>query len=285
MVYNAVSQHDEALLDQMDREYRALGEIEKNWDTHIKYSRACMRIAQHRFEEAIEMFKELLEINGWHQAHCLIYLIDIYEHLEDIEAAATWIHAYFDNWRKEHGGSIANCGSLFHYLKILADAGEFESVIKYGLERIKYNYRSEQYLHFLVAQSYLNLKDLNNALKYYNYIFKRKQPYPEAYSNIGVYYSMELNDHATATKYIIKAAKACGIDPNFKIFLYNNIFHNFAVMMKLQVAFPEKTSRYRRDLFEALCDPLALSDLVVLFSLDRESTNEYRAWLTAQSTA
>ncbi len=285
MAYNAVYQHDEELLDQIDYDYKALGEVRKGWDYHIKFNRACLRIAQHRFEEAIDMFKELLQSNGSHHAHCLIYLIDIYEHLEDYEAAAAWIHPYLANWRKENNGSIANCGNLGHYLMLLAKADEFENVIKYGLERIERKYRSEQYLHFLVAQSYLNLKDLKNALKYYNYIFKRKKPYPEAYSNIGVYYSMELNDHATATTYFIKAAKACGTDPDFKEFLYNNIFRNFAVMMKLQAGFPEKTASYRRELFEALCEPLALSDLVVLFSIDRECSEAYRAWLVGQSAS
>lgn len=282
MAYNAVDQHDEALLDQIDQDYKAKCIVKENWDYHIQYNRACLRISQHRFKEAIKLFKKLIAEKGIHHTHCIIYLIDIYEYLEDYKSAANWIHKYFVDWRKEHGGSIANCSSLNHYLSILAQADEYENVIKYGLERIERNYRSEQYLHFLVAQSYLNLKDLKNALKYYGYIFKRKIPYPEAYANLGAYYSMTLGDHETAAEYMIKAANACGTDMVYKQFLYNNVFRNFSILMKLMVEYPEKTVKYRRNLFEAMPEPLMLSDLIILFTKDRGSMDEYRLWLAEQ---
>ena len=280
MAYNAVHQRDEELLDQLYNEHEAIKPGDENFRHHIDFNRACLRITQHRFEEAIEMF-EALEATGirLHRSHILHYLVDINAHLENYKAAAPWVHKYLAYWEIDNGGrcSYANYSGLGRLLSILAQAGEFESVIKYGLTRINQKYPKEQYLHFLVAQSYLNLKDVKNALKYYSYIFKRKVPYPEAYVNLGDYYYVEERNLDTAIKYLIKAIKACGTDPDFKRLLAD-IYNNIGLFYKW-LEDPKKAAKYRREMFEAMGNPVLLSDLAALFMRDRGSMEEYRAWL------
>lgn len=284
MAYNAVEQRDEALLDQIYADHEAIKPGDERFHDHIEYNRACLRIAQHRFKDAIKILKAI-ERSGkrMYRSHTLHLLIDIYNHQENYKAAVPYVHKYIAYWDIDNNkpGDFANYSGLGYLISILARAGEFKSVIKYGLARINQGYPKEQYLHFFVAQSYLNLKDLKNALKYYSYIFKRKIPYPEAYVNLSEYYRIELQDMGSAISYMIKAIKACGTDPAYKPLLVN-IYHNLGFLYKwLNDA--EKANSYRRQMFEAMGHPVLLSDLVALFTRDRGSMEEYRAWLAQKA--
>lgn len=280
MSYNAVCQRDEGLLDQLEQEGKAYLDDQVSFEHHIKYNRACLRIAAERFDEAIVLLKELFESGiNLHRSHIILYLIEIYNHLEDYKAAAPWVHEYLAHYaidNKDPKGYVSYSGMPL-FLKILAMAEDYESVIKYGLECIALKRRGEQYVHFLVAQTYLNLKDLPNALKYYNYIFKRKVPYPEAYANLSVYYYLELRDIDTTLQYLFKAVRACGTQPDRKKFL-SDLYHNFAFFVR-GIGDLEKARSYRFALFEAMGKPVLISDLTTLFSKDKESMTAYRTWL------
>lgn len=280
MAYNAVSQRDEVLLEQIYADHQAIKPDDEYFHDHIEYNRACLRIAQLRFKEAIKILKKI-ERSGkrMYRSHTLHLLVDIYNHQEDYKAAAPYVHKYIAYWDIDNNkpNSYANYSGLGYLLRILANAGDFKSVIKYGLTRINQNYPKEQYLYFLVAQSYLNLKDIKNALKYYSYIFKRKIPYPEAYVNLSHYYFENGNDWDKAIQYLIKAIKACGTDPAYKRLL-TGIHQNIGLFYKWQND-PEKAAILRRQMFEAMGKPVLLSDLASLFSRDRGSMEAYRAWL------
>lgn len=272
--YHAVYIRNEKMLDDLWAEHEKLAAGDNTFRQHIAFNRACIRISEQKFEEAIQMLKAL-EAEGifCHRNHVLFYLVEIYEKLGDFKSAAPYVHLYLEDWSRDVNSgkgylNYANLGTMLHRL---AMAGEFENVIRMGKERLAL-YPDSAFINFLVGQSYLSLKDELRALHYFTQALKLHPKYPEIYVNLGAFYWNERMDFPTAIDYMLKAAEACGDDPDYNKLL-TKVYQNLANLYKI-VHDLDNAGEYRRKQFEAM-NSLAVFDLMVLFGSDM---SEYQAW-------
>lgn len=275
---NAVSSIDESLLDEITTEFEAIAPDDIQLKNHIRLNRALIWVRQHKFKEAIALMEELVvEEICMNRSNAWINLIELYAKLKDYKNAARWVHVFLEDWKIEHKqtGDYFNFMGLPYMLSILAEAGEYENVIRYGKASINRHPR-EAYMYFLVGQSYLEMKDDLRALQYFTKVQKlRPNKYPTMYQNLGGFYWNEHNDFHKAIEYTLKAAEICGDDPKYKqtrILIHQNMAMFYKAAHDL-----DKAGEHRRKQFEAM-GSLELFDLVVLFGGDKETMNEFEVW-------
>jgi tetratricopeptide (TPR) repeat protein len=269
---------DSAMLDEIAAEAEATMPDDLFLKGQIRYSRARMLVTQHKFQEAALLFEEAAnDEKAPNRSSAFIYLIELYEKLKEHKNAARWVHLFME-YRKIEGKSTNDCLSysgMPYLLSVLANAGEYENVIRIGKMWIE-QFRRDAYVYFLVGQSYLERKDDLRALHYFTKVQKlRPNKYPSMYQNLGGFYWNEHNDLEKAIEYTLKAAEICGDNPKFKqtrILIYQNL----AMFYKLKHDL-DKAGECRRKQFEAM-GSLELFDLVVLYGGDQETMNEFAAW-------
>lgn len=276
--YYSIHCWDADLLEEVAAEAEATMPDDLNLKGQIRYCRACMLVTQHRFQEAISMFEEAVGYRKTpNRSNALLCLIELYERGKDYKNAARCVHLFIEEWDIGKIGTTdyINFGGLPYQLSILAEAGEYENVIRFGKAWIGQHTR-DAYVHFLVGQSYLEMKDDLRALQYFTKVQKlRPNKYPTMYQNLGGFYWNEHNDFHKAVEYTLKAAEICGDDPAYKhtrILIYKNL-----AMFYLNAHDLDKAGEYRRKQFEAM-GSLGLFDLVVLYGSDKETMNEFEVW-------
>lgn len=269
---------DANMLEEIAAEAEATMPDDMYLKGQIRYCRARMLVTQHKFKEAITMFEEAVsDQKSPNRSNAMLYLIELYEKLKDTKNAARWVHLFMEDWKIEHKqtSDCINFIGLPYQLKILADAGEYENVIRIGKMWIAQHPR-QAYVYFLVGQSYLELKDDLRALHYFTKVQKlRPNKFPTMYQNLGGFYWNEHNDLQKAIEYTLKAAEICGDNPKYKqtrILIYQNLAMFYKLAHDL-----DKAGEYRRKQFEAM-GSLGLFDLVVRYGGDNETMNEFEAW-------
>jgi len=151
--------------------------------------------------------------------------------------------------------------SDFEFLFKLYNSSEFKKGLEESLIKLE-NDSKNPFLNNLIGIFYFKLKDLNNALKYYQLSLSFKPDYIEPYNNIGNLY-LEKNEYEKSYSFFSKSLKLIQSlqESEFKRNIYSNTMLNIGNLLFKQKNY-EEAKKYNEEVLEL--DPnnvLALSNM------------------------